>query len=359
MTCPASFTGRDTGTNLFFREGSHELNATDRSTLAAIAAEWHNGGRVGILRIDGYASCDGSVDSNWVLSCQRAEAVAAELAAPKDGSPGVPTDRLLVLANGETDRFDNTSLTPNRRVVITYGGTPPPGPACGITISGPDEMDHYCAPYVPSERATCGIFPARAIKLTGTGGAAGTTLKWRISHGGSRAAIVGVTTGPTISVSGIAPSVTKGDVTVQATDGTCTSTHFLTVREPSAMAYATEPSSGPSFVELLVTYIVFDQFYQPMGPGICWDETITVCSSSHRSSSSTGDQETWGHGQVRDRLRLEDESGRPLPDSLCRKINQVITAGGCGPLARNTIVFQKSGVTLTPNDSCVAGSSCP
>jgi hypothetical protein len=88
------------------------------------------------------------------------------------------------------------------------------------------------------------------------------------------------------------------------------------------------------------------------------DETVTVCSDNHPELGAFqfGDAATNAAGQVRDTLFT------PLPTTpppLCTKLDQVITAGGCGPLLHNTLVFRPAGVTLNRNDSCAAGGTCP
>ena len=111
-------------------------------------------------------------------------------------------------------------------------------------------------------------------------------------------------------------------------------------------------------VFLVVPYTVRDQFGNPMGAGICWDETVTTCANSHPGGAhAKGDVPTNASGQVTDQLRVSNPGG--LPATLCMKFNQSITAGGCGPLAQNTIVFQASGVTLNQGASCAAGDPCP
>ena len=97
------------------------------------------GRRGGVLRIDGFASIDGADEFNWRLSCNRALAVATELEAPSDGSPGVRNSNLEIFAQGETTEFSTTSLASNRRVTITTTGwVPAPGPSCGLTVTGLD-----------------------------------------------------------------------------------------------------------------------------------------------------------------------------------------------------------------------------
>ena len=349
------------GTSVQFAVGSSVLTGTAQTTIQAVAAAWHAGGGAGVLRIDGFASIEGREKHNCPLSCDRANSVAAELAAPSDGSPGIPDPlrNLEIIAQGETTQFSAPSLPPNRRAVITTsGGAPAPGPACGLTVTGPNDVDHYCAAYVPSDAAACGVFPAPNITLTAAGAAAGATPRWSIVRGGGNASIVGANTGASVAIKGDAASGTQGDVTAQVTDGTCTATHLLTVREPSELTAAPVSTSGPTFIQIFVTYTHRDQFGNPMGAGICWDETINICANNIPGATFTfGDVPTNAAGQNGDLLRVSSPGG--IPAALCIKLDQTITSGGCGPLMHNTILFQPGGITLTENDSCAAGDPCP
>jgi outer membrane protein OmpA-like peptidoglycan-associated protein len=129
LACPeATSSPAEIGTPVLFPLDSSALSAADRRALSGIAAAWNSGGRVAVLRIDGFASCDGAAALNWRLSCQRAQTVAGELEAPSDGSAGVDNGHIKIFANGETDRFSPASLPPNRRAVITGLNAPPPPP---------------------------------------------------------------------------------------------------------------------------------------------------------------------------------------------------------------------------------------
>lgn len=357
MTCPQAVSSVGSGTPIMFGQDSFTIAPADLPTLSSIAAAWHTGGEVDVLRIDGFASCDGPASHNWRLSCNRAKAVRTELEGPTDLSPGVDPAFIEIAANGETDQFSATSLSQNRRVMVSSGGTPPPGPPCALTIAGPDDVDHYCAAYVPSDAPSCPTFPAPTITLAAAGAAVGATLTWRISRGSARASIVGAATGASVNIQGDAPSGAQGDVTAQVTDGTCTTTHFLTVREPSALTAAPVAANTPTVVQTNVTYTVRDQFGNPMGANICIDETITLCRITHPRGIKFGDAPTNAAGQAVDRLRLGPLAG--VPAGFCRILNQSLTAGGCGPLLNNTIVFQTSGITLNIGASCVSGDPCP
>jgi len=67
-----------------------------------------------IFKVDGFASLDGDCDFNWKLSCDRAKAVAAELAAAGATS-------ITIAAHGPTDEFSKVpgDEDSNRRVTIT------------------------------------------------------------------------------------------------------------------------------------------------------------------------------------------------------------------------------------------------
>ena len=359
MICPVATDPRASGTSVFFEQNSAVLSPTALATLSSVAAAWHAGGGAGVLRVDGYASLEGDDPLNWRLSCNRALMVEAELMAPSDHSPGVPFTNIEHFAHGETGEFSCKSLPPNRRAVITTsGGAPAPGPPCGLTITGPHELDHYCAAYVPSDAASCGTFPAPNITLAATGGAPGSTLQWSIVRGTSHAAIVGPTNGASVDIRGLSASGARNDITVQLTDGNCTVTYLLTVRQPFAMTATEAATSTPTVIQDIITYTVQDQFGVAMGANICLDETVTVCSNSVTGATFTfGDAPTNASGQQTDNLRATFPGG--IPPDLCVKLNQTITAGGCGPLQRNTITYRPAGITLTHGSSCVAGDPCP
>jgi outer membrane protein OmpA-like peptidoglycan-associated protein len=353
-------TGANPGTSIMFGQNSSALSATDERTLSSVAAAWHSGGGAGVLTVIGFASSEGNDPYNWRLSCRRATAVADEIAAPTDRSPGVPTSNIRTLAEGETSEFSATARGPNRRVVImTTGRAPAPGPPCGLSITGLDQVDHYCAPYVPSDAASCGVYPAPPATLTAVGAAAGATLSWSITAGNiDRAYIDGPSNGTTVNIRGYRPSRTAKDVTVQLTDGHCTVTHRMTVRQPSSFSLAQAPSRGARFVQNRVTYTVLDQFGNAMGANICVDENVTVCADNSGLGPVTfRDAQTDTAGQVTDRVRSGFPG--PVPLGLCVKADQRLTAGGCGPLLHNTILIRWSGVTVTQGGGCSAGDPCP
>jgi outer membrane protein OmpA-like peptidoglycan-associated protein len=93
MACPAG-TDPTTGVSktIVFPVDSSTLSTAQKADLDAAAATWNSGGASGMVRVDGYASAEYECEYNWRLSCRRAQAAAAELENPSDGSKGVPAD---------------------------------------------------------------------------------------------------------------------------------------------------------------------------------------------------------------------------------------------------------------------------
>lgn len=140
MTCPIAVNSPSAViVDLLFNIGVSTLTPAQQGQIDAFVASWHALPGSAEVRVDGYASTDGRESSNWQLSCDRAEAVTAELVSPSSGSaPGIPTGQIKVFAQGETDDF-STSLPPNRRATISSPAPlPPPKPKCG-----PDATDWY------------------------------------------------------------------------------------------------------------------------------------------------------------------------------------------------------------------------
>lgn len=111
-------------TNVLFGSGSAALSPTAVADINSFAAAWNGLGRSPLVRIDGFASTDGSDPDNWILSCARARAVETQLVTSSPGAPRIPSASISeVLAQGETDEFGPT-LRPNRRATISADMTP-------------------------------------------------------------------------------------------------------------------------------------------------------------------------------------------------------------------------------------------
>src|SRR5215470_2687618 len=142
MTCPPA-TSCPAGVinQVAFPVASSVLTAAERADIASVAAAWHAAGSGIRVRVDGYASVEGRCDRNWLLSCRRAQAVAAELEHPTGGVPGVPRAFIDVFAHGGTSEF-SPALPPNRIATISIPGLPPTpptpptplAPACALPV---------------------------------------------------------------------------------------------------------------------------------------------------------------------------------------------------------------------------------
>jgi outer membrane protein OmpA-like peptidoglycan-associated protein len=108
-----------------FSQNAATLSAADRAALEAFVVSWRALGGTSPVRVDGYASEEGTDESNWTLSCNRARAVGTELRSPSSGAvPGVPAALVLELAQGETTEFG--PRPDNRRARVSSSTAPAP-----------------------------------------------------------------------------------------------------------------------------------------------------------------------------------------------------------------------------------------
>lgn len=146
MNCPIANKSTDTDFNIgiHFKKNSAVLDDIGKIFISNVATNWHAMGGQDIVRVDGYASMEGTPDLNWNLSCDRALAVANELKNPSDGIPGIPENFIDHFANGETDVFSATELDLNRQALISVQFQTSPAiiqPA--EEESGPDFPDSF------------------------------------------------------------------------------------------------------------------------------------------------------------------------------------------------------------------------
>ena len=122
MNCPDAITDelRSRDSEVTFSVGDFALTGAAATNIATFAGTWIAGGSTQDMIVHGFASQDGDQGPNWQLSCDRALAVQQELVIN-----GVPADRIIALAHGETTAFSPTSNRPNRRAVVTLVPTTP------------------------------------------------------------------------------------------------------------------------------------------------------------------------------------------------------------------------------------------
>lgn len=128
---------------VLFAQNSAVIPAAVIPALEHLAAGWAGAGSPDV-RIDGFASEEGTEPHNWDLSCRRAEAVKAVLTG---ATPGVAASHVRVLAHGESTLA--ASRPANRRATISLIYPPPtpspptpspptPTPAPTGPVCGPD-----------------------------------------------------------------------------------------------------------------------------------------------------------------------------------------------------------------------------
>ncbi len=110
---------------LFPNDGS-TLTPLQRMQIDNFVVNWRAAGANAPVRVDGFASTPGSDELNWGLSCDRAQAVFAELISPTSGDPGIPAGLIRTVAQGETTEFGTEAN--NRRATISSNIGPPPPP---------------------------------------------------------------------------------------------------------------------------------------------------------------------------------------------------------------------------------------
>ncbi len=119
------------GIDFLFIISSSALTTPQKTAVARFATSWTSSGSVDDIFVDGFASTDGIQTMNWQLSCDRAESIRAELLVNS-----VPSSKITTLAHGESTQFSATSLSPNRRAIISSIHMPEPvKPKCGPDVT--------------------------------------------------------------------------------------------------------------------------------------------------------------------------------------------------------------------------------
>ena len=88
------------GTDVMFSVSSSGLTAGHQADIAAFVTVWIADGSSDDVIVNGWAHVDGPPALNWRLSCERAEAVEAELVAR-----GVPAAKITTFAHGPSTRI--------------------------------------------------------------------------------------------------------------------------------------------------------------------------------------------------------------------------------------------------------------
>lgn len=154
FACPvASSTPGGVHVHVLFEVGSATLSPGGLAAIDNLVDDWHAAGAYQDLRLDGYASAEGSDPLNWNLSCSRVMAVENALKHPSGGRTGIPASFIEVFAQGETSEFAITH-PPNPRVTVQLQG--------GVPTSTP-------APVPPTTVVPCTTLPTQIFGRGGCG----------------------------------------------------------------------------------------------------------------------------------------------------------------------------------------------
>ncbi|MET8138578.1 OmpA family protein [Streptomyces sp. NPDC005251] len=116
-----------------FGKGAAALTPTDKASVADFVNKWRMSGANVTVRVDGYASADGSPTRNLELSCKRAQTVVDALTTPtQQGLAGVPS--LYIEMYGHVGSNTGYALLADPRATIS--ATLPPAPV--TPVGGPD-----------------------------------------------------------------------------------------------------------------------------------------------------------------------------------------------------------------------------
>jgi outer membrane protein OmpA-like peptidoglycan-associated protein len=207
MSCPVA-TSSPAGLSLevAFTHNSSTLTPGDVAAVDNFVNNWHLSGVTDPVRVDGYASKDGSPSVNWPLSCDRAEILANELMTPSSGAPGIPAAFIDIFANGETESFSTTALAPNRIATATIPTPIPPPPLATAAVfsESPAQIFHgYDNSVVPNFQ----VVPVGEIRIANVAVTPAGALPTFVSDNPAIATVRATASG--IEVTGIADGATR------------------------------------------------------------------------------------------------------------------------------------------------------
>jgi len=238
FACPTDLTaGKPAGTDLLFPSDGAAITPTHTALLTAFRATWLVAGGSDDITVHGYASTDGTQDHNWTLSCDRAQAVQAELIRL-----GIPAVRINVLAHGASTDF-GAGIATNRHVVVSSHAGFLPLPIVRGTLTARDNFARRSASRVGvGEIIDLNFASIPARPPADFGG-----LQWFLVAGGGT--LTGVTAAGTATYTAPATaSAVQLELRIAggATAGRVVSTHNITVVIPSAVRMVAVPGSFPA-----------------------------------------------------------------------------------------------------------------
>ena len=239
LSCPTDLTpGTPAGTDLLFGSNARAITAAHTAQLTAFRATWLAAGGNDDILVHGYASTVGQQGPNWTLSCDRAEAVRAELVRL-----GIPAVRISVVAHGESTDF-GSSAAANQHAVVSSSTSVLPLP---LVIGVLTPVDNFAS------RSTTRFGVGEVINLdfaslpprpaADFGG-----LEWH--HVAGAGTLTGVNPAGTATYTAPAAASTvrlELRVAAGATAGRVVSTHAISIVAPSDVRMTEVTGTAPTF----------------------------------------------------------------------------------------------------------------
>ena len=241
LRCPTDLTpGAPVGTSVLFPLEGSTIAPAHTTLLTTFLTTWLAAGGTDDIIVHGFASTDGAQGPNWTLSCDRAEAVQAELVRL-----GIPAVRISVVAHGESTDF-GASLSSNRRAVVTTHAGILPLPLITGVLTARDNFASRSTTRFGVGEVVDLSFSSVPLRAAGDFGG----LQWfLVSGGGALAPGPGANDGtatytapPTANAVQLELRVATG-----ATAGRVISSHRITVVIPSGVRMVAVAGTAPSF----------------------------------------------------------------------------------------------------------------
>ncbi len=241
LRCPTDLApGRPAGTDLLFGTGARTITPAHTALLTTFRATWLAAGGTDDIIVHGYASTLGDQGPNWTLSCDRAEAVQAELVRL-----GVPAVRISVVAHGESTDFGASAALNQHAVVSTRAAGILPLPLVGGVLTPVDNFSgRSTTRFGVGETINLNFFSLPPRPAADFGG-----LQWFLVSGGGTLVPGLVPNDGTATYT--APATASAvqlelRVATGATAGRVVSSHAITIVIPSAVNMTAVPGTAPN-----------------------------------------------------------------------------------------------------------------
>jgi outer membrane protein OmpA-like peptidoglycan-associated protein len=135
LPCPTDDApGTPPGTDLLFAVEHSAITPAHTDQLTAFRATWVAAGGTGDILVHGYASTDGPPAHNWMLSCNRTQAVQAELVRL-----GIPAVHISIVAHGPSTDFGSGAAA-NRHAIVSTSPASATSPSAFGTLTPRDDF---------------------------------------------------------------------------------------------------------------------------------------------------------------------------------------------------------------------------